>query len=619
MTTTTTPPPPNASGTASWRGVASEDQDELPEKVSVLLRARSRRLLGNLLRPYRKKIALLVGIILVSNAAGLSIPFLVSIGIDSGIPPIRQGSGPSVLLTVVGVILAAAVTQAVTRQAFLRLSGRIGQSILLELRRRVFDHFQRLSLSFHEQYTSGRVISRLTSDIEAIAELLQSGFDALVKAVLTMVGTAVLLLVLDVHLGLVALVPLPLLLLFTKWFRRQSAIVYRRTRETVALVIVHFVESMTGIRAVQAFRREPRNQEIFQQLNDDYRGANARSMQLGATFMTGIKLIGNMTIGGVLLYGGWLALHGEVKVGVLAAFLLYLRQFYEPMQEVSQFYNTLQSAGAALEKLSGVLEEEPSVPEPREPAALPPGGARGKVRFEGVRFAYVEEMPILPRLDLTIPAGQSVALVGATGAGKTTLAKLISRFYDPTEGRVLLDGVDLRTLDEPTLRQAVVMVTQENFLFSGTVADNIRFGSPDATDRQVREAAKAIGAHEFIAGLPDGYDTEVGKRGGRMSAGQRQLVAFARAFLADPAVLILDEATSSLDVPSERLVQRALRTILADRTALIIAHRLSTVEIADRVLVMERGEVVEDGPPARLIAASGRFAGLHQAWLDSLS
>ncbi|GAA3539616.1 ABC transporter ATP-binding protein [Nonomuraea rosea] len=616
MTATTTEPPPK---NASWRGVASEDQDELPEKISVLLRERSRRLLGQLLGPYRKKITLLIGIIVVSNAAGLSIPFLVSVGIDSGIPLIQKGSGASVLLTVVGVILFAAITQALTRQAFLRLSGKIGQSILLELRRRVFDHFQRLSLSFHEQYTSGRVISRLTSDIEAIAELLQSGFDALVKAVLTMVGTAVLLLVLDVHLGLVALVPLPLLLLFTKWFRRQSTIVYRRTRETVALVIVHFVESMTGIRAVQAFRRQPRNQEIFQQLNDDYRGANARSMQLGATFMTGIKLIGNMTVGGVLLYGGWLALQGEVKVGVLTAFLLYLRQFYEPMQEVSQFYNTLQSAGAALEKLSGVLEEEPAVPEPRKPESLPQGRARGKVRFEGVRFAYVEEMPILPRLDLTVPAGQSVALVGATGAGKTTLAKLISRFYDPTEGRVLLDGVDLRALDEPTLRQAVVMVTQENFLFSGTVSDNIRFGRPDATERQVREAAKAIGAHEFIASLPDGYDTEVGKRGGRMSAGQRQLVAFARAFLADPAVLILDEATSSLDVPSERLVQRALRTILADRTALIIAHRLSTVEIADRVLVMERGEIVEDGPPDRLIASSGRFAGLHQAWLDSLS
>ena len=614
-TTTTSSTTPSA---ADWRGVASENQDDLSETVTVLLRERSRRLLGDLLTPHRKAIALLTGIIIVSNLAGLAIPYLVKVGIDAGIPPMLKGTGPGTLLTVVGVILAAAVTQALTRQAFLQLSGRIGQNILLELRRRVFDHFQRLSLSFHEKYTSGRVISRLTSDIDAIAELLQSGFDGLVTAVLTMFGTAALLLVLDVHLGLVALIPLPVLLLFTRWFRRQSAIVYRRTRETVALVIVHFVESMTGIRAVQAFRREPRNQEIFKQLNDDYRGANASSMHLIAVFMPGIKLIGNVTVAGVLVYGGWLALHHEVTVGVLAAFLLYLRQFYEPMQEISQFYNTLQSAGAALEKLSGVLEEEPAVPEPREPKALPK--ARGKVKFEDVRFAYVEERPILPGLDLTIPAGQSVALVGSTGAGKTTLAKLISRFYDPTAGRVLLDGVDLRTLDEPTLRKAVVMVTQENFLFSGTVADNVRFGRPGASDREVREAAKAIGAHEFISALPNGYDTEVGKRGGRMSAGQRQLVAFARAFLADPAVLILDEATSSLDVPSERLVQRALRTILADRTALIIAHRLSTVEIADRVLVMESGEIVEDGPPERLIArADGRFAGLHQAWLDSLA
>ncbi|MFG1943019.1 ABC transporter ATP-binding protein [Nonomuraea sp. NPDC048826] len=605
------------SATTDWRGVASENQDELTDQVSGLLRARSRRLLGNLLAPHRKAIAVLTAVIIASSAAGLAIPYLVKVGIDAGIPPMLRGEGTGTLLLVVGVILAAAGAQALTRQAFLTMSGRIGHEILLELRRRVFDHFQRLSLSFHEKYTSGRVISRLTSDIEAIAELLQAGFDGLVTAVLTMVGTAVLLLVLDVELGLVALVPLPILLLFTRWFRRQSAIVYRRTRETVALVIVHFVESMTGVRAVQAFRREPRNQEIFERLDDDYRQANARSMKLIAVFMPGIKLIGNLTVAAVLFYGGWLAFHGEVTVGVLTAFLLYLRGFYEPMQEISQFYNTLQSASAALEKLSGVLEEEPAVPEPRTPRPLP--AARGEVRFEGVRFAYVEAMPILPGLDLVIPAGQSVALVGSTGAGKTTLAKLISRFYDPTAGRVLLDGADLRELDEATLRRAVVMVTQENFLFNGSVLDNIRFGRPGATERQAHEAAQAIGAHDFIMSLPDGYHTDVGKQGGRMSAGQRQLVAFARAFLADPAVLILDEATSSLDVPSERLVQRALRTILADRTALIIAHRLSTVEIADRVLVMERGEIVEDGPPDRLVAADGRFAGLHRAWLDSLS
>ncbi|PZG24329.1 ABC transporter [Spongiactinospora gelatinilytica] len=617
MTVTEPGAKPESGAAGSWRGVASEAQDEISEQVSVLLRARSRRLLGDLLRPHRRSIALLVAIIVVSNAAALSIPFLVKIGIDEGIPPMAAGQGPGTLLVIVGLTLAAAVVQALTRRAFLGLSGRIGQETLLELRRRVFDHFQKLSMAFHERYTSGRVISRLTSDVEAIAEMLASGFDSLVTAVLTLAGTAVLLLVLDVHLGLVALLPLPILLFFTRWFRRQSSIAYRRTREAVALVIVHFVESMTGIRAVQAFRREPRNQEIFGELNEGYREANAHSMRLVAMFMPGVKLIGNVTIAVVLVYGGWLAFGGEVTVGVLAAFLLYLRQFYEPMQEISQFYNTLQSAGAALEKLSGVLEEEPDVAEPAAPVPLPE--ARGEVTFEGVAFSYVPDVPILRKLDLCIPAGQTVAVVGATGAGKTTVAKLISRFYDPTAGRVLLDGVDLRDLDETTLRRAVVMVTQENFLFTGTVAENIRFGRPQAGRRDIVAAAQAIGAHDFIASLPEGYDTEVGKRGGRMSAGQRQLIAFARAFLADPAVLILDEATSSLDVPSERLVQRALRTILADRTALIIAHRLSTVEIAERVLVMEDGRVVEDGSPDRLIATSGRFAGLHQAWLDSLA
>ncbi len=633
MTSSTTPPatpsepasphPAAASAAdaeAAWRGVAFEDQDDPPVRASFLLRSSSRRLLRALLRPHRASITLLIVVIVASSAAGLAIPYLVKVGIDAGIPPLADGRGPATLLVIVGAVLAAAPAQGLTRQAFLRLSGRVGQDILLELRRRVFNHFQKLSLSFHEQYTSGRVIARLTSDVEAIAELLQSGFDKLVTAVLTLIGTAVMLLVLDVRLGLVALVPLPLLLVFTLWFRRESTVAYRRTRETVALVIVHFVESMTGIRAVQAFRRERRNQDIFERLNSDYRDANRRSMRLVAVFMPGIKLIGNVTVAAVLMYGGWLALHGSVTVGVLAAFLLYLRQFYEPMQEISQFYNSMQSAGAALEKLSGVLEERPVVAEPRRPVPLPRSrGPKGAIRFEGVEFRYAEGPPVLPRLDLTIPAGQTVAVVGATGAGKTTLAKLISRFYDPVAGRVLLDGVDLRDLDEATLRRAVVMVTQENFLFSGSVADNIRFGRPDATMPEIVTAAKALGAHEFVSALPDGYHTEVGKRGGRMSAGQRQLVAFARAFLADPAVLILDEATSSLDVPSERLVQRAVRTILAGRTALIIAHRLSTVEIAQRVLVVDGGRIVEDGPPDRLIAEAGRFAGLRQAWLDSLT
>lgn len=602
-----------------WRGVAADDiEGELSAETSAGLATRSRRLLAELLRPWRRALWWLMVVVVLENVARLSIPYLVKEGIDVGIPPIRQSGDLGPLLVIVALVLVATITQAVTRNLFLVRSGQIGQDILLLIRRRMFRHFQRLSPAFHDGYTSGRVISRQTSDVDAIYEMLETGFDGLVTAALTLVGTSILLLVLDVKLGLVALLCGPALALLTNWFRKESARSYRATREKVALVIVHFVESMNGIRAVQAFRREPRNQAIFEDVNDQYRRANLVAFRLVAWFMPGIRLIGNVTIAVVLLYGGYLAYQGDVTVGVLAAFLLYLRQFFEPMQEISQFYNTFQSASAALEKLSGVLEEVPDVPEPKDPVPLQ--DARGEVRFEHVRFDYVAGSPVLPDLDLTIPAGQTVALVGTTGAGKTTLAKLTTRFYDPTGGRVLLDGVDLRRVCEDDLHRAVVMVTQENYLFSGSVADNIRFGRPEATDEQVEAAARELGAHDFICALPEGYATQVSHRGGLLSAGQRQLVAFARAFLADPAVLILDEATSSLDIPSERLVQRALQTILAGRTAIVIAHRLSTVEIADRVLVMEHGRIVEDGAPADLVAAgSGRFSDLHRAWVDSLA
>lgn len=606
-----------------WRGAVSSEEDQPTEtdaasKRLLLLKAQSRRLMGELLRPHKRLMWWVLLVVLLENAARLSVPYLVKEGIDRGIPPLVDGNGSATLVTIVGLLLVAVLVQAVTRQTFLMLSGRIGQQVLLTLRRRVFAHFHRLSPAFHDDYTSGRVISRQTSDMDAIDELLEGGFDGLVTAALTLVGTSVLLLVLDVKLGLVALCCAPAMWLLTRWFRVESAKAYRRTRETVAVVIVHFVETINGMRAVQAFRREGRNQQIFESVNDDYRQANVRAFWLVGTFMPGIKLIGNVTMAVVLLYGAKLAFDGEVTVGVLAAFLLYLRQFFEPMQEISQFFNTFQSASAALEKLSGVLDETPTVPEPSHPTPLT--DANGAVRFEHVRFSYVEGRPVLPDLSLAIPAGQTLAIVGTTGAGKTTLAKLVARFYDPAEGTVTLDGIDLRQLTELDLRRAVVMVTQENYLFTGSVADNIRFGKPNASIEEIVAAAKAIGAHDFIVHLPDGYDTDVANRGGRLSAGQRQLVAFARAFLADPAVLILDEATSSLDVPSERLVQRALRTILAERTAIIIAHRLSTVEIADRVVVMEHGRIVEDGSPDQLIASvGGRYSDLHTAWLESLA
>jgi len=608
---------------SEWRGVAEDADAErtaaeaTDQRSTIRLRRSTRTLLGSLLRPHRAKVALAVALLLIQNAAAMAGPYLVMLGIGSGIEPLTRGDA-SVLIAVAAGFAVAVTVEYLTRRAFLILFGRIGQALLLDLRRRVYRHFQKLSISFHERYTSGRMVARLTSDMDSIAELVDGGIDKLVLAMLSVASIAGILLWIDPPLALVALLSFPFLLWLSNWFRKASARAYRRTREAVALVIVHFVESLGGIRAVQAFRREPRNQEIFDAVNDEYRAANLDAFRLISIFGPMIKLIGNVTIAVVLTYGGYRALRGEIGPEVLAAFLLYLRRFFEPMQELSQFYNSLQSATAALEKLSGVLQEEPGVPEPVRPRPAVTSGSRGAVDFDRVSFGYRGDRLVLPSLDLHVPAGQTVALVGPTGAGKSTVAKLVARFYDPVSGVVRLDGVDLRDLSGKDLRQGVVMVTQENFLFSGTIAENIAFGRPSATRAEVEAAARAIGADTFIRTLPNGYDTDVRKRGGRLSAGQRQLVAFARGFLADPAVLILDEATSSLDIPSERLVQRAMRTILADRTAFVIAHRLSTVEIADRVLVIENGRIVEDGPPARLVTTGGRYAALHQQWADSL-
>jgi ATP-binding cassette, subfamily B, bacterial len=649
----------------AWRGIAAEDAEEITSGLAALLRLRSRRLLGDLLRPHRGRATVILLLIMTANLAALAGPWLVGIGVDR-VPQFVHSHDAGPLTEVIAAFGVAVIVQAVATRAYIGAIGRLGADVVLELRRRLFAHFLRLSVSFHERYTSGRVISRQVSDIDSISDLFDEGLDSLVSALLSLLLVGAGMLLLDWPLGLVVLAGFGPLAWLTVWFRRESALAYRRTRETIAQVIVHFVETFGGIRAVQAFRREGRNEEIFGEFNAGYAAASLRSSRLIAIYSPGITLVGNLAIGAVLLYGGLRVIDHGMQVGVLVTFLLYLQRFFDPLQDLSQFYNTFQSAAAALEKISGVLDEPPAVPEPDHPAPLPrhipapptrlggsggpsagpsrqraapPTGLRSEgaceratregggssgpaaqgrtVCFESVRFGY-REAPVLHGLDLEIPAGQTLALVGATGAGKTTVARLLARFYDPDSGRVLLDGVDLRALSDTGLRHELILITQENFLFTGTVAENIELGKPGATRGEIEAAARAIGAHGFISRLPAGYDEPAGKRGGRLSAGQRQLISFARAFLAAPSVLVLDEATSLLDLPGERLVQQALRTILAGRTALIIAHRLSTVQIADRVLVMSDGAIVEDGPPGRLLATGGEYSALHASWQQTL-
>jgi ATP-binding cassette subfamily B protein len=597
------------------RGVTDEDKIDLNKAEQKAIKHRSRKLLFSLIRPIRKRLAVSISLVVLSQAIRVLGPGLIALGIDYALPQAMKNNTTPLFMVVAGYITAAIAT-ATLISSFLIFSSRTNQNVLFDLRNRLFVHAQRLSMQFHEKYTSGRVIARQTSDLDAIRELLDTGGNEMIAGMLYMVFTAVALALLDIGSFTVLMFSLIPLFFLTRWFQKNTRINFRKTRVASARLIVYFVETMTGIRAVKAFRKEKRNNEEYGELVEDYRAVNAKVIQLFGIYDPGLISIGNITVSLVLLVGGLRVIDGSIGIGVLTAAILYARRFFDPMEGMAMFYNAYQSANSSLEKISGVLEEEPSVAEPKHPIELT--NPQGKLDFEKVNFHYGTGATILPDFELHIPAGQTIALVGTTGAGKSTLAKLIARFYDPSEGKVTLDGIDLREVSNDDLRRAIVMVTQEAYLFSGTVGGNIALGKPDATQEEIENAAKAVGIHDFIASLPDGYNTDVNKRGGRVSAGQRQLISFARAFLADPAVLILDEATASLDIPSERMVQHALQTLLKGRTAIIIAHRLSTVSIADRVLVMEHGKIIEDDTPKALIAGTGKFAKMHKAWRDSL-
>ncbi|MER7666773.1 MULTISPECIES: ABC transporter ATP-binding protein [unclassified Streptomyces] len=591
------------------------DRDDLPTA-----RGATGALLRSLLAPHRARVVRVALLLLLQQAAVQAGPLLVAYAIDRGVPAFRRDDHGPLIMVAVGYAVCS-FGAGVLQYSFIRASARVNQDVLLDLRGRIFRHAQALSVDFHERYTSGRLISRSTTDVESLRELLSEGLQELINVILAFVYISVLLLWLDLGLGGVAVASFVPLYLLVRLYQRRARAVFARRSTAIAAVIVKFAETMNGIRPVRAFRREEANDAAFRQLNDRHGRINGDSLLEMARYVVGSRLVANTAVAGIVLWGAYRVAGGTLALGVLAAAVLYLRRLYDPIDRLGMFLNSYQSAAASLQKIAGLLAQTPSVPQAAAPRPLPAlaGDQPGReVVFDAVRFAYRTGGEVLPRFDLTIPAGQTVAVVGTTGAGKSTLAKLLARFYDPTEGRVLLDGVDLRDLETAELRRGVVMVTQEAFLFSGTVAENIAVGRPDATREEIERAARAIGAHDFISGLPDGYDTDVRKRGGRISAGQRQLVAFARALLADPSVLILDEATSSLDIPGERAVQRAMDTVLHGRTAVVIAHRLSTVEVADRVLVMEHGRIVEDGAPADLGAGTGRFADLHRAWRDSL-
>jgi ATP-binding cassette subfamily B protein len=578
-------------------------------------RGRGRRLRGlaALLAPYRPRVALMLVSLIIGTAASLAPALLAKLAIDDGIVP---GNLSKLTLVVVAFIVAALVVWVATAaQTF--LVEWVGQRALADLRLAIFDHLQRLPVSFYERRPTGVLISRMTNDVEALDTLVTDSVVTLFQGGLTLVGTLGILLYLDLHLALITFTMLPLIAIGSLLFRIVSADAYGRTRETIGHITGYLQESISGVRVVRSFGQEPRHAEEFAALNERNRSANMTTVNLNAAYFPAIEFISSVATVAVLLYGGDQVIHHHIEIGVLVGFLAALNNFFDPITQLSQLYTTYQSGMAALDKIFELLDEEPEMRERTDARTL--ARIRGELRFEHVSFAYrrrdgERDRLALDDVDLTVAPGETVALVGATGAGKSTFAKLVARFYDPTLGRVLIDGNDVRDLTYESLRGQLGIVPQEAFLFSGTVSSNIAFGAPGAEAAQIEAAARAVGAHDFIAALEHGYDTEVGERGTQLSAGQRQLVAFARAMIADPRILVLDEATSNVDLHTESRIEQGLRRLLAGRTAIVIAHRLSTIKGASRIIVLANGRIVEQGSHEELLAAGGAYAELYRDW-----
>jgi len=564
--------------------------------------------LAGLTAPYKLRTTLSVFSLLAATATALAPPFLSKYAVDDGI----RRHDLQKLWWIVGAFLLAGLANWGMSYVQTYLTGWVGERILADLRNKLFGHLQRLSLGFFERNRAGVIISRLTNDVEALDQLVTDGVTTLVQSTLTLVGTAILLFVLDWRLALATLAVIPFMSIATIVFRVRSTRAYRAVRERLGLVTATLAEDIAGMRMVQAFTREQQNMTNFRTVTERYRDSNMETVVLNAWYFPFVDLLSSVALAVVLGYGGHLYFNGDVTIGTLFAFMLYVQNFFDPVQQLSQLYNTFLSATAALDKIMDVLDEEPQIVDAPAAEALPE--VQGHVRFEGVRFSYGTGPEVLHGLDVEVPSGTTVALVGHTGAGKSTIAKLLARFYDPTDGRITIDGHDLRDVAQASLRRQLGIVPQEGFLFAGTVTENIAFGRPDATPDEVVRAAQAVGAHEFILRLEDGYETQLQERGSRLSLGQRQLVALARALLADPRILILDEATSSVDIGTERKIEQALRLLLAGRTAFIIAHRLSTIRNADLIVVLEHGEIVEQGSHDELLQRRGLYTSLYGDW-----